>query len=46
MEQEGLRLISNLLDCPLEEIYIGMPVEVTFEEISSEITLPRFIRAS
>jgi uncharacterized OB-fold protein len=41
-EQKGLRLISNLVDCPTESIYIGMPVEVVFETVSPEITLPRF----
>ncbi|MBW1888122.1 MAG: OB-fold domain-containing protein, partial [Deltaproteobacteria bacterium] len=46
LEQEGLRMISNLIDCKNEEIYIGMPVVVVFEEISPEITLPRFKKAS
>jgi hypothetical protein len=46
LEQEGLRMISNLIDCKNEEIYIGMPVIVVFEEISPEITLPRFKKAS
>jgi len=45
-EQEGLRLISNLIDCRPEEIHIGMPVEVVFEEVTPEITLPRFKRTS
>lgn len=44
VEQEGLRLISNLIDCEMEEFYIGMPVEVVFEEMTPEITLPRFRR--
>lgn len=30
-EQAGLRLTSNLVGCPLDEIRIGMPVQVTFE---------------
>ena len=42
LEQEGLRMISNLIGCKNEEIYIGMPVRVVFEKISPEITLPRF----
>ncbi len=42
---EGPTLISNLVDCPLEEIRIGMPVEVTFEQVSPEVTLPKFRRA-
>jgi len=46
IEQDGLRLISNLIDCKPEEIYIGMPVEVVFEEVNPEITLPRFKRTS
>ena len=41
-EQKGLRLISNLVDCSAESMYIGMPVEVVFETVSPEITLPRF----
>jgi hypothetical protein len=45
IEQAGLRLISNLIDCRNEDIFIGMPVEVTFEAMSEGITLPRFRRA-
>ena len=41
-EQKGLRLISNLVDCPAESIYIGMPVEVVFDDITDEVTLPKF----
>jgi uncharacterized OB-fold protein len=29
-EQPGLRLMTNIVDCPPEEVEIGMPVEVTF----------------
>jgi uncharacterized OB-fold protein len=42
---EGPKMISNLLDCPLAEIRIGMPVEVVFETMSEDITLPKFRRA-
>jgi len=41
---EGPAMISNLVDCPLDEIRIGMPVEVVFEEVSPEVTLPKFRR--
>ncbi|HEY8517102.1 MAG TPA: OB-fold domain-containing protein [Candidatus Binatia bacterium] len=40
--EEGVRVLSNLVDCPREKITIGMPVEVTFEELSPEVTLPKF----
>jgi uncharacterized OB-fold protein len=31
-EQPGLRLVTNIVDCPPEDVEIGMPVEVTFAE--------------
>ena len=39
---EGPRVTSNLVDCPREAIRIGLPVEVVFEELSPEVTLPKF----
>jgi len=39
-------LTSNLVECSFEEIFIGMPVEVVFEQMSSELTLARFRRSS
>ncbi|PZC46655.1 MAG: hypothetical protein C1O27_001797 [Chloroflexi bacterium] len=41
-EQAGLRLQSNILECPVPDVYIGMPVEVTFEDRSEEISVPQF----
>ena len=40
--EEGVHLISNLMDCDPEEIEIGMAV--VFEEVNDEITLPKFKR--
>jgi uncharacterized OB-fold protein len=31
-EQEGLRLTSNLVNCPLDDVRIGLPVRVAFEQ--------------
>jgi uncharacterized OB-fold protein len=42
---EGLRMNSNIVDCPVDEIAIGTPVQVVFEKASDEITLPKFRRA-
>lgn len=39
---EGPILLSNLVECKNEEIYVGMPVEVTFEDVTEEVTLPKF----
>lgn len=43
--EEGPRLTSNLVDVPYDEIGIGMPVQVVFEPLDEEITLPLFRRA-
>lgn len=43
---EGPKMVSNLVDCAIDEIRIGMPVEVVFERASDEITLVKFRRAS
>lgn len=40
--EEGVHMISNLIDCDPEEIEIGMDVTVVFEEVNDEITLPKF----
>jgi len=39
---EGPRMITNLVDCQLVDIKIGIPVEVTFEDVNEEISLPKF----
>lgn len=40
----GVRIASSLLNCPVDEIAIGMAVEVNFEQATDEITLPKFQR--
>lgn len=40
----GVRMISNVIDCPAHQVAIGMPVEVAFEARSPEVTLPVFRR--
>ena len=40
--EEGPRMISSLKDCALEDIRIGMPVEVVFEVVSPQVSLPKF----
>ena len=42
--EEGVRLTSNVVDCAPDEIEIGMPVAVTFEQVNEQITLPKFRR--
>ncbi len=45
VEQTGLRLTTNLINCPLEDIRIGMPVRVVFKHVSDaggDVWLPLF----
>ncbi len=39
---EGVQMLTNVVGCPPEQVRIGMPVEVTFEDASDEIAIPRF----
>lgn len=39
---EGPKITSNLVDCPVDRIRIGMSVEVVFEKVSADVTLPKF----
>ena len=38
----GLRILTNLVGCSNNDLQIGMPLEVTFEAITDEVTLPKF----
>ncbi len=42
--EEGVRLVSRVVDCPPEEMEMDMPVEVVFQEVTPEVTLPMFRR--
>ncbi len=39
---EGVRIVSTIVGCKPEDIKIGMTVEVTFDDITEKITLPKF----
>jgi len=40
--EEGVRILSNVVDVSPEDVTIGMPVTVTFDAVTPDITLPRF----
>jgi uncharacterized protein len=40
--EEGAKMLSNLVGIKPHEIKCGMPVEVVFERLSDEVTLPKF----
>ncbi|MGH9901584.1 MAG: Zn-ribbon domain-containing OB-fold protein [Pyrinomonadaceae bacterium] len=39
---EGVRMMTNVVGCDPDAVRIGMPVEVTFEDVTEEVTLPQF----
>ena len=41
---EGVRLVSELIDCEPADLEVGMRVEVAFAKVSDEVTLPKFRR--
>ena len=39
---EGPLIMSNVVECKNEDLYVGMPVEVVFDDVTEEVTLPKF----
>lgn len=41
---EGVRMMSNLIDVPPdpEHVKIGMPVELVYDDVTEDVTLPKF----
>lgn len=40
--EEGPRLMTNIVGCDNDAIHCDMAVEVVFEDVTSEISLPKF----
>ncbi|WP_305883839.1 OB-fold domain-containing protein [Actinoallomurus soli] len=40
--EEGVRMVGDLLDCPPDRVRIGMPVELVFQKIDDDLTLPQW----
>ena len=43
---EGVRMISSIVDCKNDDLRIGMPLRVVFDKINDDLTLPKFRPAS
>ena len=39
---EGIHLMSNVVGCHPDDVRVGAPVEVVFDAVTPEVTLPRF----
>lgn len=40
--EEGLRVTSTIVGCSHADLRIDMPLEVTFEDLTDEVSLPKF----
>ena len=43
---EGIRMLTNIINCNLEQLTCDMRVKVVFERLNDEFTLPKFEPAS
>ena len=44
-EQPHLLMVANLPGLEEADLKLGMPLQVTFEQVCNECTLPQFVRA-
>lgn len=42
VEQPRLLLYTNILNCPYDQVEVDMPVEVVWERVNDEVTIPQF----
>ncbi len=40
--EEGPRVMTNVVDCDFDDVFVGMELRVTFQRISDEISIPVF----
>ena len=40
--EEGVQMLSNIVECDPEDVSCYMPVEVIFEKLNQDFTLPKF----
>jgi uncharacterized OB-fold protein len=43
VEDDTVRLVTNLPGCPPEDVRIGMKVSVTYEDLQPGVTIPQFV---
>jgi uncharacterized protein len=39
---EGVRMVSDIIDCAVDDVKIGMRVQVAFDDVTEQFTLPKF----
>jgi uncharacterized OB-fold protein len=46
IEQAGLRIIARLVDVEVDDLALGIPVEVSFDDRAPGVSVPQFVRAA
>lgn len=44
--EEGPAMMSNIVGCPEAEVRIGMPVQLSYQDVNEQVTLPVFVPAT
>jgi uncharacterized OB-fold protein len=44
--EEGVRMLSFVVNVKPDELAVDMPVEVSFDDVTEEVTLPKFKRVA
>ncbi|HEY1852507.1 MAG TPA: OB-fold domain-containing protein, partial [Candidatus Binataceae bacterium] len=44
--EEGVRMVTWLTDVKPDQLKLGMPVEVVFDDVTPDFALPKFRRAA
>ena len=42
LQEKGVQMLSNIVGCDPKEVRCDMPVEVLFEKLTDDISLPKF----
>jgi enoyl-CoA hydratase len=40
--EEGVRLLTQVMDVEPDDLEIGLPVEIAFDQVTNDVTLPKF----
>ena len=43
VDEELVRIVANIRDCAIDDVHIGMPVRVTFDDLEPGLALPQFV---
>jgi hypothetical protein len=44
LDDHPIRLVAQVVDIPHHELTAGLPVEVVFDDVTPEVTLPKWRR--